>query len=379
MTDEELPLAKGTLVGAYEIERLIGCGGMSKVYLARQLSLDRMVALKVIEGVVDNEETLAIFKAEIKTTAQINHRNVVSVMEGGVSDGKCFFSMNFIDGSNIDELVERHKFIAEPRAIRIILDVAEALRHLHDRLQISHKDIKPGNIMIDQADEVFLLDFGIAKYVGDKSGGTVMGSPYYMSPEQIQGKALDWRTDLYSLGATFYFMVFGTPPYDGDEPNEILQMHLKGDFPIPEKWQVRSRVGDTCLKLIAKMMARQRSARHESWDAFIAELKRVQTPAQEPQPKAPMTRRAHPPKPKMAARKPMVLSLPPPAPAPHIPVMKKAPPKRPMPLPPPAAPAPIPVVKKEIPKRRMEILAPEKKPLVVIPVKKKKWTLLDEP
>lgn len=269
MADEAPALKRGTRVGPYEIERLLGCGGMSKVYLARQLSMNRMVALKVITGIADNPEQVNLFLAEIKITAKISCRHVVSIIEAGVDHGNYFFSMNHIDGHTLDELVERDGPMTEDHALEIVLTVAESLKYLHDRLQICHKDIKPGNIMTDHSGEVFLLDFGIAGHASLLEPDAVVGSPFYMSPEQICGEPLDWRTDLYSLGTTFFAMICGVAPYDDDDVSAVLQMHLQDPFPMARARQAGCQASGECLGLIKKMMSRRRDDRHRSWEEFI--------------------------------------------------------------------------------------------------------------
>jgi len=283
LADDTEPLVPGTMLGDYRIERLLGCGGMCKVYLAQQQSLKRPVAVKVFEGIAGNAEQLDLFRTEIRTTAKVNHRNIVTAIESGVVGDQYFFSMNFIDGDTIEEIVARRGPFEEARALEIIGVVAEALAYLHNRLGISHKDIKPGNIMIDREGEVFLLDLGIAEYVGNRDPDTVIGSPCHMSPEQILGKPLDWRTDLYSLGTTLFVMVFGHPPYDDDDPNRVLRLHLKGEFP---RLRRQHRVSPGAVRLIRRMMCRDRHRRHSSWEAFLEELRQVreQEPAERTSP-----------------------------------------------------------------------------------------------
>ena len=277
-SNSSAPLQKGRRVGPYEIERLLGTGGMCKVYLARQLSLNRMVAIKIVEGLADDKEMLEFFNKEIRTTAKINHRNVVTAIEGGIYGENFYLSMNYIDGETLEDIVGRHGPFTEEKASGIMLVMGETLRYLHEKMQVYHKDIKPSNIMIDKSNEVFLLDLGISQYAGEKARDCVLGSPHYMSPEQIMGKNLDWRTDLYSLGATFYFMVFGRPPYNDEDVNIVVEKHLKGVFPIPKEAELRKNVSENCLKIIKKMMSRNRDDRFQDWSSFLSDLKRLQNP-----------------------------------------------------------------------------------------------------
>ncbi len=279
----DAPMEKGARIGPYEIQRLLGQGGMCKVYLARQLALNRMVALKVVEGIAADEELLEMFKAEIKTTAKINHRNVVTAIEGGVSGRNYYLSMNYIEGDTLEGIVERLGPFSESRALEIVKVVAETLRYIHEKVGIFHKDIKPSNIMIDREGEIFLLDLGISQYVGDKSRHSILGSPYHMSPEQILGGQLDWRTDLYSLGTTLYFMLFGNPPFHKEnDVGRILELHLKGNFPVPSDSVAGARTSAGAMRLLRKMMERHAKARQQSWKELIDDIEKLQNPGRTP-------------------------------------------------------------------------------------------------
>jgi len=210
----------------FEILDLLGYGGMGAVYKARQKSLDRLVALKIIKpDAVDAPGFAERFDREAKALAKLSHSNIVSIHDSGKSDGLYYFVMEYVDGTNLRRLIES-KELAPEQAIRIIPQVCEALQFAHDE-GIVHRDIKPDNILVDSKGRVKIADFGLAKLLGKTSinehtlTGThqVMGTPRYMAPEQMEGsKAVDHRADIYSLGVVFYEMLTGELPMGNFEP-----------------------------------------------------------------------------------------------------------------------------------------------------------------
>ena len=210
----------------FEILDLLGYGGMGAVYQARQKSLDRLVALKIIKpGAAGDPGFAERFEREAKALAKLNHPNIVSVHDSGESDGLYYFVMEHVDGTNLRHLIESKELLPE-QAIKIIPQICEALQYAHDE-GIVHRDIKPENILVDSRARVKIADFGLAKLLGNTAlndhtlTGThqVMGTPRYMAPEQMEGsKAVDHRADIYSLGVVFYEMLTGELPMGSFEP-----------------------------------------------------------------------------------------------------------------------------------------------------------------
>ena len=215
--------------GDYELLEEIGRGGQGVVYRARQKSLNRTVALKVIGlGPWTTEAHLKRFRREAEAAARLDHPCIVPIHEVGEKDGQCYFSMNFIEGGQLDEVVSREP-IAIRRAAELIAKLARTVHYAHEH-GILHRDIKPGNILLDKSGEPHLTDFGLARLVEAESTVTrtldVMGAPSYMAPEQAAGEhtKLSSATDVYGVGAVFYQLLTGHPPF---RENLMRRMQLR--------------------------------------------------------------------------------------------------------------------------------------------------------
>jgi len=266
----------GKRVGGYLILQVLGEGGMGKVYKARQIAMDRLVALKVLSPKVTRDESfIEAFKQEAKVAGQLNHPNVVSVHDFGRTDeGIYYLSMEFVQGENVQQILDRKGKLTTDESVVIVSQVAKALRYAHEKA-IIHSDIKPQNILLDRnSGTVKLADLGLAKYFGkgsfDHKADTVMGTPYYMSPEQATKSRVDARTDIYSLGATFFHMVTGRPPFDGETPLTILTKHVTEDVPSPRKYDIT--ISPRIANLIMWMMAKNPEDRPSSIAEVEAEL-----------------------------------------------------------------------------------------------------------
>lgn len=224
-------------ISGYRIEKIIGKGAMSTVYLAVQESLERQVALKVLTPKLAADPTFnKRFIKEGRIIAKLNHPHIVTVYDTGNQDDFYYIAMEYLGA---DTLKERIKAGLKPEeAANIVRQIAQALDYAHGRNCI-HRDIKPANILFRNREEAVLSDFGIAKDLEDKTPLTAvgwrLGTPNYMSPEQALGKPVDARCDLYSLGVVFYEMLTGTRPYQGTDAFEIALMHVKEPSPtLPE-------------------------------------------------------------------------------------------------------------------------------------------------
>jgi len=277
--EAESELPAGFTLGGFEVIRILGKGGMGNVYLATQVSMQRHVALKVLpKSITKDTGAVVKFLNEVKNSGRLQHPHIVTAIDAGEDNGTYFLAMQYVEGETLESLIDKRKRIPEGEALDIALMVAEALKYSWERHGIFHKDIKPGNIMIDSSSgDAYLLDMGISQRIGDKDDGDghVEGSPFYMSPEQTKGEKLDWTTDLYSLGATLYNAVAGVPPYDDKNLMRIVEMHSTEPFPEPEERNPEAKVSQPVVKLLKKMMEKNPADRFKSWAAFIKEAEKV--------------------------------------------------------------------------------------------------------
>ena len=230
----------GSRLGDYQVMRKLGRGGMADVFAARQLSLGRDVALKVLRSeYARDKDYVERFRREARAAAKLNHPNIVQVYEVGSVDSVFYIAQELIDGGNLRQRLEENGAIGAEEAIEILVGVASALE-LAAESGITHRDIKPENIMRSSRGIVKVADFGLARIRTDMSvsqtsltqAGLTLGTPRYMSPEQVQGHAVDARSDLYSLGVTMYHLLAGRPPFEADDPLALALMQLQ-ETPTP--------------------------------------------------------------------------------------------------------------------------------------------------
>src|SRR5213596_3137140 len=245
--------------GDYELLEEIGRGGQGVVYRARQKSLNRTVALKVIGlGHWATEAHLKRFRREAEAAASLEHPCIVPIYEVGEGDGSCYFSMKFVEGGQLDEVVRREPMPIR-RAAELIAKVARTVHFAHEH-GILHRDIKPGNILLDANGEPHLTDFGLARLVEHGSTVTgsleVMGTPSYMAPEQAAGNnaGLSSATDVYGLGAVFYQLLTGHPPFAGGTTYETIHLLLDSEPRQPRQWnrKIDRDLSAVCLKCLEK-------------------------------------------------------------------------------------------------------------------------------
>ncbi|MCU1371890.1 MAG: protein kinase family protein with domain [Ilumatobacteraceae bacterium] len=225
------------LNGRYELHRRVGRGGMAEVYLARDRLLDRLVAIKILfPEFATDPSFVARFRREAQAAANLNHPNIVGVYDWGKERGTYYIVMEYVDGQTVSEILRNEGPIEPKRAAGIAADVAAALGFAH-RKGVVHRDVKPGNVLITKTGEVKVADFGIARAMTASSEenltqtGSVMGTATYFSPEQAQGKPVDARSDLYSLGVVLYEMASGKPPFSADSPVAIAYKHVQEPIP----------------------------------------------------------------------------------------------------------------------------------------------------
>ncbi|NOG55083.1 MAG: serine/threonine protein kinase [Planctomycetes bacterium] len=264
-------------IPGYVIKRKLGAGAMAKVYLAKQLSLDRYVAIKVLpKKFSSSAQFIERFYKEGQAAAKLNHPNIVQAYDVGQSGEYHYFVMEYVDGKTVFDVMQDNGRFAEQDAIDIILQIADALHHAHARGFV-HRDVKPKNVMMSKDGVAKLADMGLARALSDKEAaeaeaGRAFGTPYYISPEQIRGEVnIGPQTDIYSLGATFYHMVTGQVPFDGANPSAVMHEHLKADLVPPD--HVNPKLSPGVSEVIEMMMAKSRRQRYQSCQDLMADLR----------------------------------------------------------------------------------------------------------
>ena len=265
------------LAGRYELGRTLGAGGMARVVMAHDRVLRRSVAVKLVAREVAHSADPALaarFVAEARTSARLTHRNLVAVYDAGDSDGYLFLVTELVEGTTLAELLSRQGSLGAGQATGIAEQLLSALEAVHDA-GIVHRDVKPSNVLIDQAGTVKLADFGIAKRLDDIEAaltrtGEFVGTPRYVAPEQAAGEASTPATDLYALGVVLYEMLAGEPPFDAESPLATLLAHR--DRPAPDVREARPDVATGLAAVITKAMAKAPGERYPSAAAMRTAL-----------------------------------------------------------------------------------------------------------
>jgi serine/threonine-protein kinase len=273
------PDLSGRRLGDYQLLRRLGRGGMAEVYLAEQLSLKRQVAFKVLKGSLAGDDAyIRRFHHEAQAAAKLVHANIVQIHEVGCVDGIHYIAQEYVSGQNVKQLLSRRgQGLDAALAVSILRQVTSAL-HKASEQGIIHRDIKPENIMLAQSGEVKVADFGLARVASQEAlnltqVGITMGTPLYMSPEQVEGKPVDPRTDIYSLGVTCYQMLAGQTPFDGDTALAIALQHLKAE---PKRLEeLRPDLPPALCRIIHKMLVKDPAERYQKPLEILRDLRGV--------------------------------------------------------------------------------------------------------
>ena len=263
----------------YEIKDKLGEGGMATVWRARQISLDRPVAIKVLsKQSVPDEEALARFRQEAQSAAKINHHSIVQVYDAGEKDGLPYFVMEYIEGCSVGDLLERKGKLSEKNALLIAEGVALGLGYAWEKAAMIHCDVKPDNIMVERDGSVKVADLGLARLVSPRTAsdhsGIIIGTPNYSSPEQAQGVPdLDCRSDIYSLGAMLHHMVTGELPFAGSAGSAAMDKHVSDHLPDP--LDLNPELSQGLAWLLEKMMIKDRALRPQTWVSVLYDMKAV--------------------------------------------------------------------------------------------------------
>ena len=270
--------APGAVIADFIIQKELGRGGMGVVYLSHQISLDRSAALKVLsETYANNSEFVVGFIREARAAAKLNHPHIVQAYAVGEDDGLYYFAMENVNGETMKAILERNHIIPVDQAVQIIQQVAEALDYAWKEERLIHRDIKPDNIMLTSSGKAKLADLGLARRAGEKddldSSDEVMGTPQYISPEHLIGEEMDIRSDIYSLGATFYQFVTGQFPFTGSSVTEIARKHITD--PLVPPIEVNPSLPQAVSDVIVKMMEKNPDDRYQDAEVLVEVLRDI--------------------------------------------------------------------------------------------------------
>ena len=276
---------KSSQIPGYQLISKLGKGAMATVYKSRQNSLDRIVAVKVLpKKLSENPEFVDRFYKEGKAAARLAHNNIVQAIDvGSTMDGFHYFVMEYVEGMTLYDIMQpppvgEGRTFSEAEALDITIQMADALAHAHLR-NLIHRDVKPENILLTKEGVAKLTDLGLARAMDDKEAaeseaGKAYGTPYYISPEQIRGDVdIDFRADIYSLGATMYHLVTGKPPFDGETPSAVMHKHLKQ--PLTPADHINTALSAGVGEIIDVAMAKNRDERYQSTEDLLEDLKAV--------------------------------------------------------------------------------------------------------
>jgi len=266
-------------IPGYLIEGKLGAGAMAVVYQARQLSLNRAVAIKILpQRFTQNPEYVERFYKEGQAAGKLNHPNIVQAVDVGEAGGYHYFVMEYVEGKTIYDELAAGKIYSETEALDVVIQVAKALEHAHS-VGLIHRDVKPKNIMLTKTGMVKLADMGLARETSDvelaeAEKGKAYGTPYYIAPEQIRGEMdIDGRADIYGLGATLYHMVTGRVPFMADNPSVVMRKHLREELIPPDHINTILTAGIS--EVVEVMMAKKKEDRYNNCKELLEDLEAV--------------------------------------------------------------------------------------------------------
>lgn len=262
----------------YEIQKLLGSGGTSTVWLARQLSLDRVVAIKILSpNMLADPEAREQFQKEARAAAKLSHPAMVSILDFGEHDGTLYYVMEYVAGTNLAEWLAQNQRMAHGQALKLAEIIAGALDTVWREAGLIHCDIKPGNILLGADGAVKLTDLGLARIAGSAAtrepSASIEGTPTYIAPEQIEGREPDCRSDIYSLGLTLYHLLTGTPPFEGRSLHALLEAQ-QTDY-LPDPCDILPRLPVSYGWLLAKMTAKDPAKRPHGWPEVLKDIHQI--------------------------------------------------------------------------------------------------------
>ncbi|MBN1518130.1 serine/threonine protein kinase [Candidatus Sumerlaeota bacterium] len=276
MTEPQDPYV-GKMIGECLVRRPIKRGGMGAVYLAFDHILKREVAIKVMDVACRrDDDAVRRFHREARILGGLNHKNVAQVHRAGQFNGIPYYVMEYIDGPSLKDLLSEKGKLTGSRCVNYLIQAAEGLRAAADQ-NVIHRDVKPANIMVTSEDVIKIVDFGISKILDEDTyktqTGMFMGTPRYMAPEQTRGYEVDRRTDIYSLGATFYHLIAGRPPFDSDSALRLMEAHQND--PVPDIKLLAPHTPDRVCNIIYGMLMKRPDDRFQNYNQIIAALRNI--------------------------------------------------------------------------------------------------------
>jgi serine/threonine-protein kinase len=259
----------GNIIEDHMVTKELGQGAMGKVYLASHLLMNRDVALKTISPKIRQDgDSVQQFIKELQVGAQLSHPNIVTVYTAGFNSGVYYISMQYIDGYDMSSRVEDTGPIPEAEALNVVRTVSDAMAYAWSDFKMIHRDIKPENLRVSSRGNIMVMDFGLAMNTGELEGeeGLIVGTPDFMSPEQASADPnLDFRSDMYSLGVVLFYLLSGQRPYESGNPMDVVAKHINEPLPAIADKNPNVKVSKATLRLLAKMTAKDKTQRFESW------------------------------------------------------------------------------------------------------------------
>ncbi len=265
------PTTVSSLIDHFQLVDMLGHGGMGAVYKAHDLSLDRMVALKLLRKSSGTAEQITQLETEAAITASINHPHVVRVFSTGMDHGRFYIAMELVEKGTLDRLIELQGRVAEAQVLEVGSQIASGLRAAH-QAGLIHRDVKPGNILFSDAHTAKIVDFGLAIFAEDeaKVRGEIWGTPYYVAPEKLDNKPEDFRSDIYSLGGTLFHALAGRPPFEAENASLVALKHLKSQAVSLQAFAPH--VSSNTAYVINRMLNKDPDQRYQSYDELIEHL-----------------------------------------------------------------------------------------------------------